>query len=162
MGFINPVLAAQDLLTQFTYDDNIDLLYQIIQNNNINLEYWPFDNEVSGMFWYAPPDQKPTIVVNENDPPVRQRFTIAHEIGHFILKHGAQFCCLSKSTFTKTIENHANTFAAELLMPRNKVIELSNEFFDIKDMAEYFQVSQEAMYVRLKSLHLIRLVGQNA
>ncbi|OLC99113.1 MAG: hypothetical protein AUH86_03175 [Acidobacteria bacterium 13_1_40CM_4_58_4] len=40
-------------------------------------------------------------VVNEDDPPNRQRFTIAHEIGHFWLKHqfepGEHFLTASES-----------------------------------------------------------------
>lgn len=53
----------------------------------------------------------------------RRRFTIAHELGHFLITtHGNQFSCTSYdlSNFNdknKIMEVEANQFAAELLMP---------------------------------------------
>jgi len=89
------------------------------------------------------------ILYNQNDTMGRQRFTIAHELGHFALGH------LERSTLkleaikintTDPIEKEANVFAANLLMPdflmkKEKV----NSKDDIVKLAEKYQVSYEAM-----------------
>lgn len=68
------------------------------------------------------------ILVNANHPSVRRRFSVAHEIGHFILghdqievDHGVEqiFGDEAESFDVKVdVEQEANAFAVELLMPR--------------------------------------------
>lgn len=55
------------------------------------------------------------IFINNRDSTYRQRFTIAHELGHIILKHPAT--TKSKSHSQSKFEKDADLFAAELLMP---------------------------------------------
>ncbi|MGL6493539.1 ImmA/IrrE family metallo-endopeptidase [Aeromonas veronii] len=102
--------------------------------------------------------------VNKNHHPNRQRFTIAHELGHFIhhrslIGDGINDNKLYRSTnqgkyFNQNItlghEKEANTFAASLLMPREVVIECRRKGMSIKEMADYFRVSQAAMSYRLQ------------
>lgn len=81
------------------------------------------------------------IVLNSIDGIPRQRFTVAHEIGHIYLRHihlNAE-SDRSKSAATSTknneeMENDANAFAASLLMPRGLVCEsFLREMLDHKD-----------------------------
>lgn len=60
------------------------------------------------------------IIVNDNTRRERQRFSIAHEIGHFILGHGPLAFNLVKTDEDRfpSQEVQANAFAAELLMPK--------------------------------------------
>lgn len=74
------------------------------------------------------------ILVNRRSRPKRQRFTIGHELGHFVnMWHeptaGQQFLCTSTDMLRSDawstdravrMEVEANTFAAELLMPRKQ------------------------------------------
>src|SRR3990167_4724504 len=63
-----------------------------------------------------------TILISNSDSKERQRFTIAHELGHFCL-HKQKLdkkCCTDKST---RIETEANVFAAETLMPKRMIYE---------------------------------------
>jgi Zn-dependent peptidase ImmA (M78 family) len=68
------------------------------------------------------------IVVNAAEPETRRRFTIAHELGHWIcqcLEGSAQpIMCRDKDLSTaadRAREREANVFAAELLMPEEAI-----------------------------------------
>lgn len=96
----------------------------------------------------------------------RMNFTIAHEIGHFVLHEGLERERLSgvKGKFfiykgaeraTNNLERQANLFATYLLMPK-KFIEVEIQkllfplsWYDIRDLAEQFCVSTQAMTIRL-------------
>jgi Zn-dependent peptidase ImmA (M78 family) len=110
--------------------------------------------EYSGCFYDA---DGPIIEYNAFDPLVRQRFTIAHELGHFALHHGARF---RDSTENFSLGNYdpleadANKFAAELLMPTavvNGAIKTMG-ITDFEMLAEMFNTSAVAMKFRLKNL----------
>src|SRR5574341_1209231 len=84
------------------------------------------------------------IGVNYSHHPNRQRFTIAHELGHFVLHKGdkyidkgmttLQFRNAESSTGTQTEEREANQFAAALLMPQEWVRrEFEKQPFDLGD-----------------------------
>jgi hypothetical protein len=95
------------------------------------------------------------IYVNEAEAFERQRFTAAHEIGHFILHRnligdGITDDVLYRSKLTSPQETEANNFAADILMPWNLINEVSGSgVTDIRELANRFQVSLTAMSVRL-------------
>jgi Zn-dependent peptidase ImmA (M78 family) len=99
------------------------------------------------------------IGVNRQDPPARQRFTAAHEIGHWMLGHGNSFRDLASnysSASDTIVERQANAFAACLLMPRGQVIGLArNSTKSVDEMARTFSVSRVAMEYRLRNLGII-------
>ena len=120
-------------------------------------------------------DGRGMIGVSATHPPVRQRFTIAHEIAHFVLHREimpvfidkqflrpylAVFRDAASSTGTNHLEREANAFAAALLMParmvRAAVAELGVDADDddsvIDELARRFQVSRQAMTFRLANL----------
>ena len=101
---------------------------------------------------------KRTIFVNSSELPVRQRFTIAHELGHYCLEHGSSNRNTSiPNWFTKddpSKERDANQFAADLLMPAIAVKALYDEM-GIKDprrLCELLGVSASALNIRLNNL----------
>lgn len=72
------------------------------------------------------PGKIPIVIVNQQSPRVRQRFTLAHELGHIIIPwHLGTFVddidfSKGASSFDnqyENIEKEANRFASELLMP---------------------------------------------
>lgn len=120
-------------------------------------------------------DGRAVIGVNWTDPPVRQRFTVAHELAHHELHTGqtyvdrgqyiVQFRDASSGSGTKTEEREANQFAAALLMPGPWVAEaFLRQPFDLtndealRSLAETFQVSTQAMSYRLGNLGLLEMV----
>lgn len=111
------------------------------------------------------------IGVNKEHHANRQRFSIAHEIAHFVLHKGdtyvdkgyrVHFRDLESGSGTKTEEMDANAFAAALLMPATRVRDFFyQQPFDLTEddvlamLAKKFKVSTQAMTYRLMRLRLI-------
>jgi Zn-dependent peptidase ImmA (M78 family) len=110
------------------------------------------------------------IGVNSSHAPVRQRFTIAHEIGHLIMHKGTPVFVDRlirvdrRDGTTSKQERDANAFAAELLMPRGFITARIAALTDkrsgiaperlIEQLAEEFGVSLLAMSYRLANLDI--------
>jgi Zn-dependent peptidase ImmA (M78 family) len=129
-------------------------------------------DEVSGLLVIQ--DGSGVIGVSVSQAPTRQRFTIAHEIGHWVLhrekmpvfidKHFLQpyfaaFRNAASATGTDRLEREANSFAAALLMPvpaiRSAVSQFDADVSDdeaVEALAERFQVSRQAMAFRLANV----------
>lgn len=109
------------------------------------------------------PHADPAIFVDATDNPQRQRFTSAHELGHYVRRAGAgdqDFQTIDyrdgrASTGTDTEEIFANTFAAALLMPEAHVRELHPKHETIAALASVFGVNYDAMRYRLLNLKLV-------
>lgn len=100
------------------------------------------------------------IKVNKNDSARRQRFTVAHEIGHYLLHRdeigdGITDDVLYRSSLSDRREAQANRFAADLLMPQKLVDEWMDRARALKVdnvitfLADKFNVSEAAMKIRL-------------
>lgn len=91
------------------------------------------------------------IYVEKSDPEEKQRFTCAHEIGHFIL-HGEDYYnnVLFRSLITNVLEKEANTMAAEILMPRYFVERFADSDLPLEEVAQKFKVSEGAARFRIK------------
>ena len=123
-------------------------------------EAWGLD--VSGVV--STDGTTPIIQINPAESLLRQRFTIAHELGHVSLGHlTRERPEFRDPTRNYTMSNYdpkerdANRFAAALLMPGGavKAVIMRMEEADIEALAEVFQVSKTAMSIRLKSLGVI-------
>lgn len=92
------------------------------------------------------------IVVNASEVPWRQRFTVAHEIGHIFLHPLGQ--AFRDETFSgNEQERQANAFASALLMPLWMVEPYAAKYgADSGRIASVFQVSEQAMNIRLGNL----------
>ena len=70
----------------------------------------------------VPKDDGYVIALRESDPPTRQRFSLAHEVGHLLLKTesrlDADTADLSRSWLSENEEPLCDQLAAEILMPR--------------------------------------------
>jgi Zn-dependent peptidase ImmA (M78 family)/DNA-binding XRE family transcriptional regulator len=105
------------------------------------------------------------IGVNESHPAVRQRFSIAHELGHFVMdtesEHFVEFDNQSDGDpphYNWQKERKANMFAAELLMPADRV-RADAGGFSISRLARRYGVSEAAMGFRLANLRLPAKAG---
>ncbi len=96
----------------------------------------------------------PVIRFNGSEARVRQRFTIAHELGHFVLNHGPRHRDEAQNFSINNYDLYevaANNFAAELLMPAEAVSYLIGQgVTTLKGLADKFNVSTVAMNIRLK------------
>lgn len=126
-------------------------------------------------------DGRPVVRINpwQNAYEPRRRFTLAHELGHFVLHSNDEQTEFidSQQTMSRTasywnpIESQANAFAAELLMPQEMIVRegqsvitadkirtgMTNMPVDafIRTMAERFVVSNPAMEYRLRGLGVL-------
>ena len=114
---------------------------------------------------------KQFILVNLADSAARRRFTIAHELAHYVLhREGDNLYAHRDYTddgaVQNQIEREANLFAANVLMPENlikkKVSEIKSSIRGIlpgfvltREIADHFVVSEAAARVRLKQLGII-------
>lgn len=147
----------------------------IIIANNLGIkvyaeDYDPFNGDIVSGAIVKHENGSIEIYVNKNDSYERQRFTIAHELGHYFihLQNAPSFerVDMHRATGYSTSmpqEVEANNFAASLLMDRNMVIEkfvLTKDFNfselkSIEYLANLFGVSKSAMQYRLINLGLI-------
>ncbi|WP_112863091.1 ImmA/IrrE family metallo-endopeptidase [Brevundimonas vesicularis] len=104
------------------------------------------------------------VAVNPTHALVRQRFTAAHELGHYIYHRELLGAGVGDSrayrqegtpippnaAIQPMHERQANSFAANLLMPRSSITALQNLGVNtVAGLAERLQVSQDAMRIRL-------------
>lgn len=135
------------------------------------LRYVPFEGELSGMLFQV--EEQIIIGINALHSKTRQRFTIAHELGHLQLHSDAPLHVdrnfrvhLRDERSSQAIDQseiEANAFAAELLMPADMIKRDLNgqEVVDYEDdelirgLAENYRVSLQAMIFRLTNLGYI-------
>ena len=134
----------------------------------------PLGDDISGLLVIE--DGQGTIGYNIKHAEVRQRFTIAHELGHYVLHQSAQPLFIDKryrssatyyrdghtATGSSALEIEANSFAAALLMPDDLVYaEVAKHDLDLGDeeslsvLAKKFKVSTQAMAYRLARLQVL-------
>jgi Zn-dependent peptidase ImmA (M78 family) len=126
----------------------------------VSLRYEPLEGGLSGVL-FRDHGGGQVIGVNSLHAPVRQRFTIAHELGHLRLHEDALYVDGlvrrddKSSLALDPQEIEANAFAAELLMPRKLVLrELAHRVPEgavadptrlLRQLARAFAVSEQAM-----------------
>ena len=88
--------------------------------------------------------------------PLRDRFTIAHELGHYFIHSNEGNEKIKEDRFgNEKVEWEANIFAASFLMPASSVKELWQKHSDVDVLAAKFVVSSHAMYIRAQTLALL-------
>jgi hypothetical protein len=111
-----------------------------------------------------------SILINSNAPIRRRRFTLGHELGHFLNPHHLSeetqgfFCSTAdmreagsaKANRHRRQETEANRFAIEILAPRTRCRALFNGDADLAEvlaMVKEFDISREAAARRYVELH---------
>lgn len=155
---------AEDVLNQMKLNTTPVPVEEVATKLQIKIGREPSD-DFSGILIRK--DGKALIGVNSTESHVRQRFTIAHELGHFIL-HPQKEAFVDYRDNQKDImrtprEKQANAFAAALLMPRTRLMKDVKTKFksgiyeeDLAELADEYEVSTEAMKYRLLNLNLIK------
>ncbi|MEW8441818.1 MAG: ImmA/IrrE family metallo-endopeptidase [Candidatus Thiodiazotropha taylori] len=147
---------------------------EIADKEGVRITYEVLEDDVSGFLVVK--NRQGTIAVNSTHHNNRQRFTIAHELGHYFLHsvdNGKDDLFIDKKVFhrgqsasegTVRKEIEANRFAAELLMPRSMMKEAVKEEggdIDLSDdvvifnLSNLFCVSEQALTYRLTDLNII-------
>lgn len=161
---------AQQLLAQANVTTAPVSLEKLTTVANAHVNYEPYDGDDMSGVAYRQSNGQRIIGVNSLHGTNRQRFTIAHELGHLIL-HGNDELHVDErfpigfrdevsSLAVSDKEIEANQFAAELLMPaewvlrdvRARHIDFEDDDDAIDELAEKYGVSTRAMTIRLSAL----------
>lgn len=124
----------------------------------IDVAVQPLGDGIDGLA-AATPEMK-LILVAPSAVPARQRFTIAHELGHLLASDDQQIHTDTDIYRTDRVESEirANAFAAHLLMPTQRLRSTVQAGFDrhaFCDMATRWRVSPSSLAIRLEDLRLI-------
>lgn len=96
---------------------------------------------------------KQLILVNDTASRERQRFSIAHELGHYALNHGPMMFTMTAElipTRPPQCEADANRFAAELLMPKQHLMRYG--MLTAKQISSICSVSLQTAKIRALEL----------
>lgn len=157
-------IEAQAQLVLTDYFDDKDYSYpipieEIAEANGLNVKYGKFQDEtVSGIL--KKEDHVGSVYISATEPKYRQSFTIAHELGHFLIHADREGEILYRrdainlTTEDQEVESEANLFAASILMPEEKFIEYWNVAKNESLLGDYFGVSPTAVRLRVKNLEL--------
>lgn len=131
---------------------------RIIKDIGLPLTYKPLADNISG--YIERQNGGYQIVVNSNHASTRRRFTAAHELGHYIYHrdllgegvgdnraYRTEGTDLPNPNIRPMHERQANSFAANVLMPRHRLSDVAGESTAV--LAARFAVSQQAMKIRL-------------
>ncbi len=143
---------------------------KLAKRTGLQVLFHPFDSapeDISGCIIQE--DGIVAIGVNSRHGRNRQRFTIAHELGHFVLHRSTLETVHLTRSFRSSVgedtnEIEANAFAADLLMPESMLRAiLGDEHLDIEDastmideLAQKFEVSTQAMTIRLVRMGILQ------
>jgi Zn-dependent peptidase ImmA (M78 family) len=160
---------ARDLITRTGLGIPLDV-EAAAESLNLSVVQQDFESSVSAMLVVK--DGHGVIGVNTNHHPNRRRFSVAHEIGHYLLHRDSASVFVdaapvffrddTSSAGTAQQEVEANAFAAELLMPaatlRERLEQQSVDPYDdaaVHRLARAFGVSTQALTIKLVRLGLI-------
>lgn len=151
---------------------------KIARSLKVDVRPAPTDDELSGFLIRDAEGSVATIGVNNRHSSARQRFTIGHELGHYLLHRGERLHVDQRgsgfavhrpdnrsSTGEQEEEIEANLFAAELLMPigfldadlaQEAALDIAGER-QLARLAKRYGVSAQALTFRLANLGYIAL-----
>ncbi len=162
--------AAAELLRQTKVDRPPVPVERLAERLGAEVRYEPLKGDLSGMLFRE--EGRTIIGVNALHPKSRQRFTIAHELGHLQLHEGYGIHVDHRFPIRRNRDERsshgmdlneieANGFAAELLMPTEMLErDLHGMYPDYEDdeltrrLADRYKVSLQAMAIRLGDLRL--------
>ena len=158
-----PTHAANELLEKAGVSGPPVPVEELARRCGVLVLYRDLPDSLSGLVFAL--DGGGVIGINARHHLNRQHFSLAHELGHFLLGHHQggignedRFHIDSSDAmppgYDAGAERSANEFAAELLMPRKFVSAAFHETTDPGDLAAQFEVSEVAMGYRLVNLGL--------
>ncbi len=170
MSYDQIKIEAEKVLNKYALQQLPIDIFNLIERMELKIMFEDMEDDHSGFLLVE--KGKATVAINEDHHINRQRFTAAHELGHFVLHAKEEDELFVDKTFqrgavsstgTDYREIEANRFAAEILMPEKVINEKIEEEIgdsgltdlDIYQLAMEFQVSEQAMTLRLVNLGLI-------
>jgi Zn-dependent peptidase ImmA (M78 family) len=170
--------AAQQILAEYKIKDGKIPVVQIINDAGFKTYTLELPNTIGGFIILNNElvekfGSDKVIVVNSQENLNRQRFSFAHEFGHYLLDNGAKenveysdsysFSAFESDANKSEVEKRMDRFAAELLMPfedfKQKYEEIKDQHVHMYDvcnaLADYFSVPSVAVKKRFEEVGLV-------
>lgn len=153
--FLSPAVLLQELGVTEPRDIDIEAIAQYCGATIVYEDLYGCEAQIVGS------GNRAIIAVRKDSPRSRQRFSGAHELGHWMCDRGrAAFSCINKSFFREwskeNPETRANRFAADLLLPeslfKRDARDKEMTFASARDLADKYQTSLTATTIRLVEL----------
>lgn len=128
------------------------------------LIYVDFGEDGDVVTYYHPGKKVCVMLVNEQRAlkfPKRLNFSLAHELGHLVLKHYEYLDKPGISSEKKELlEYHADEFAAQFLISDYKLMQHKRVKNSI--LSDYFFVSEEVIRIKKESMGIFSAKGQKS
>lgn len=131
----------------------INDLATFIEDNGIIIA--PLDlGDMDGLSTFSAEYHIPVLYINKKRPADRIRHTLAHELAHYVCHFGKKIPAYREE---KAIEDEANAFASELLMPENEILpQLANLNIEkLGDLKRYWKVSMQSILYKSEKIGAI-------
>lgn len=145
---------ANKLLKKFNITEPPINPVEIARRLGVEVNFVTFEKEFNNISGFYDSDDD-SIYVNEDEYPLRQTFTIAHELGHRVLhrewaaSNDYQMLMRDDSVPKNDIEREADSFAGHLLVPRN-ILDQFVEQLGVTSLSKLFAVSVPVIKIRSK------------
>lgn len=163
---MSSLTAARKILRKYSVESPPVDIFSILTAEGISLFFEDMEDDHSGLILVE--GNEATVLIHKEHHPNRQRFTAAHELGHYVLHCGQGDHLFVDTSFRRSyvssqgsdrFEVEANQFAAEVLMPEPLIVDDASQMelteADISKLSLRYQVSEQAMTHRLVNLKLI-------
>jgi len=152
---------AKNIIEMFHVDEAPVDVFGIAEKLGFIVDFIDLSNDIDARV-EAHEDIK-VIFVNKNHPKVKQRFSVSHELGHYLSGHenysgeARRQTDIDKKYLNPQFqqEYEANDFAAELLMPE-KILrkDVDENKLTLSELVKLYEVSEQAMTIQLVNLKL--------
>ena len=142
-------MTSRILINNDMYNIPVDPV-KIAKTYDIEVYEGELNNKIAGATRYSKEKGTFEILVNKNDPKTKQRFTIAEELGFYILYKDK-----IKDKEINEEEKEVEYFAGALLINKKLLENVYNTNSTILELAETFKVSVSSMTLRLNVLGLL-------
>lgn len=126
-------------------------LVRLAENHGCLVVFSPLDNATVDAYSFDT-RQRPIVLLNPlKDDYYRQRFDVAHELGHLVMHVDAE-------PGGRTVEDQANRFAAELLMPADEIVDelpAKADWRRLGQLKQHWNVSLQALLFRARTLKVM-------
>lgn len=147
--------AAYDILNEYNIIEPVINAFEIAQRKGFSVKFFKPEGKLNDASGFFDPSTK-SIYVNSGDPPNRQSFTVAHELAHALLGHRENeygvLWRLATPIDKKPVEQEANWFAANLLVPEKFLDEAMKKYNlnenDLDFISKIFGVSKDVIKYR--------------
>jgi Zn-dependent peptidase ImmA (M78 family) len=116
----------------------------------LDVEVYTMPCEAFGAAFVRRGDRK-LLLANDRLTQGRFRFSIAHELGHYLLNH--ELITRVDEERSPNLERQADVFAAELLLPE-RFLSVDRKIFTSVELVKRYKVSRQALSIRLEELRL--------